>query len=200
MLRLAGAFRRMSAISTSRIDKLMQSLAVLVVDDNQYMRKIVRNLLVNIGVKKSTRRPTASPASKRSACCARHRDPRLGDAAAQRRRVRAHRALARRVSDAGHSDHHAERAWRALARGRGGADRRQRIPAQAGVRQGVARPAHGDPGQAAPDGAARRLLRPGAAQAAARSGRRTGRSPAPHGTALHCHRRSRSDSAARRDA
>ena len=41
----------MSAISTNRIDKLMQSLAILVVDDNQYMRKVVRNILVNIGVK-----------------------------------------------------------------------------------------------------------------------------------------------------
>jgi CheY-like chemotaxis protein len=41
----------MSAISTNRIDKLMQSLAILIVDDNQYMRKVVRNLLVNIGAK-----------------------------------------------------------------------------------------------------------------------------------------------------
>jgi CheY-like chemotaxis protein len=41
----------MSAISTNRIDKLMQSLTVLIVDDNQYMRKVVRNILVNIGVK-----------------------------------------------------------------------------------------------------------------------------------------------------
>src|SRR6202161_4898607 len=29
----------------------IQSLAVLVVDDNQYMRKMIRNLLVNCGVK-----------------------------------------------------------------------------------------------------------------------------------------------------
>jgi two-component system, chemotaxis family, chemotaxis protein CheY len=41
----------MSAISTNRVDKLVQSLTVLVVDDNQYMRKVVRNILVNIGVK-----------------------------------------------------------------------------------------------------------------------------------------------------
>jgi len=41
----------MSAISTNRIEKLVQSLSVLVVDDNQYMRKVVRNLLVNLGVK-----------------------------------------------------------------------------------------------------------------------------------------------------
>ena len=38
-------------MSNSRIDKLVQSLAVLVVDDNQYMRKVVRNILVNLGVK-----------------------------------------------------------------------------------------------------------------------------------------------------
>ena len=29
----------------------IQSLAVLVVDDNQYMRKMIRNLLVNCGIK-----------------------------------------------------------------------------------------------------------------------------------------------------
>ena len=30
---------------------LIQALSVLVVDDNQYMRKMVRNLLVNCGIK-----------------------------------------------------------------------------------------------------------------------------------------------------
>src|SRR3989440_6184821 len=38
-------------VSNKRIDKLVQSLTVLVVDDNQYMRKVVRNILVNLGVK-----------------------------------------------------------------------------------------------------------------------------------------------------
>ena len=33
------------------IANLVQSLSVLVVDDNQYMRKMVRNLLVNCGIK-----------------------------------------------------------------------------------------------------------------------------------------------------
>lgn len=33
------------------VGKLVQSAQVLVVDDNQYMRKVVRNLLMNIGVK-----------------------------------------------------------------------------------------------------------------------------------------------------
>ena len=41
----------MGSASNNRIDKLVQSLTVLVVDDNQYMRKVVRNLLVNLGVK-----------------------------------------------------------------------------------------------------------------------------------------------------
>jgi len=35
----------------NRIDDQIQSLAVLVVDDNQYTRKMIRNLLVNCGVK-----------------------------------------------------------------------------------------------------------------------------------------------------
>ncbi len=33
------------------VSKLVHSAQVLIVDDNQYMRKVVRNLLVNIGVK-----------------------------------------------------------------------------------------------------------------------------------------------------
>jgi CheY-like chemotaxis protein len=37
-------------VSNSRIDKLVQSLAVLVIDDNHYMRKVIRNILVYLGV------------------------------------------------------------------------------------------------------------------------------------------------------
>jgi two-component system, chemotaxis family, chemotaxis protein CheY len=33
------------------IESLVQSLVVLVVDDNQYMRKMIRNLLMNCGIK-----------------------------------------------------------------------------------------------------------------------------------------------------
>ncbi len=33
------------------IESLIQSLVVLVVDDNQYMRKVLRNLLMNCGIK-----------------------------------------------------------------------------------------------------------------------------------------------------
>ena len=40
-----------SSVGNSRIDKIVQGLTVLVVDDNQYMRKVVRNILVNLGVK-----------------------------------------------------------------------------------------------------------------------------------------------------
>jgi two-component system, chemotaxis family, chemotaxis protein CheY len=38
-------------LSKKEIETLIQSLWVLVVDDNQYMRKMIRNLLVNCGVK-----------------------------------------------------------------------------------------------------------------------------------------------------
>ena len=40
-----------SSLSKKEVADLVQSLLVLVVDDNQYMRKLVRNLLVNCGVK-----------------------------------------------------------------------------------------------------------------------------------------------------
>jgi two-component system, chemotaxis family, chemotaxis protein CheY len=33
------------------VEKMFQSINVLIIDDNQYMRKVTRNLLVNIGVK-----------------------------------------------------------------------------------------------------------------------------------------------------
>src|SRR3954463_14857643 len=41
----------MHSMATNRIDRLVQSITVLIVEDNQYMRKVVRNILVNIGVK-----------------------------------------------------------------------------------------------------------------------------------------------------
>lgn len=37
--------------SKKQIEAIVQSLCVLVVDDNQYMRKTVRNLLINCGIK-----------------------------------------------------------------------------------------------------------------------------------------------------
>jgi two-component system, chemotaxis family, chemotaxis protein CheY len=41
----------MHSTLSSGVEKLVQSLTVLIIDDNQYMRKVIRNLLVNIGVK-----------------------------------------------------------------------------------------------------------------------------------------------------
>jgi two-component system, chemotaxis family, chemotaxis protein CheY len=38
-------------LSKKDVENIIQSLCVIVVDDNQYMRKMVRNLLVNCGVK-----------------------------------------------------------------------------------------------------------------------------------------------------
>lgn len=37
--------------SSGTYEEIVQSAAVLVIDDNQFMRKLVRNLLVNVGVK-----------------------------------------------------------------------------------------------------------------------------------------------------
>jgi two-component system, chemotaxis family, chemotaxis protein CheY len=44
----AGA---MDSILPRKIEKLLGSIEILVIDDNQYMRKVVRNLLTSIGVK-----------------------------------------------------------------------------------------------------------------------------------------------------
>jgi len=41
----------MRSILSSKIERLVQSVEALIIDDNQYMRKVVRNLLVNLGVK-----------------------------------------------------------------------------------------------------------------------------------------------------
>jgi two-component system, chemotaxis family, chemotaxis protein CheY len=38
-------------LTKKEVEDLIQSLSVLVVDDNQYMRKMIRNLLVNCGIK-----------------------------------------------------------------------------------------------------------------------------------------------------
>jgi CheY-like chemotaxis protein len=40
-----------SSRSKKQIEALIQSLCILVVDDNQYMRKMIRNLLINCGIK-----------------------------------------------------------------------------------------------------------------------------------------------------
>jgi two-component system chemotaxis response regulator CheY len=40
------------SLSKSELEGMIQDLSILLVDDNQYMRKIVRNLLMNIGVRR----------------------------------------------------------------------------------------------------------------------------------------------------
>jgi two-component system, chemotaxis family, chemotaxis protein CheY len=40
-----------SKLSKKDVENIIQSLCVVVVDDNQYMRKMVRNLLMNCGIK-----------------------------------------------------------------------------------------------------------------------------------------------------
>jgi two-component system, chemotaxis family, chemotaxis protein CheY len=41
----------MASLLSKKVEKLVHALDVLIVDDNQFMRKVVRNLLVNVGVR-----------------------------------------------------------------------------------------------------------------------------------------------------
>ena len=41
----------MESVIPRKIEKVLQSIEILVIDDNQYMRKVIRNLLTSIGVK-----------------------------------------------------------------------------------------------------------------------------------------------------
>jgi DNA-binding response OmpR family regulator len=53
----SGDARIMASTVTNRVEKLLASITVLVVDDNQYMRKVVRNILVGLGVKRILEAP-----------------------------------------------------------------------------------------------------------------------------------------------
>ena len=41
----------MASVLSKKVEKLVHAVDVLTVDDNQFMRKVVRNLLVNVGVR-----------------------------------------------------------------------------------------------------------------------------------------------------
>lgn len=43
--------RGMNGLMSKKVEQLLSSVDVLVVDDNQFMRKVVRNILNNIGIK-----------------------------------------------------------------------------------------------------------------------------------------------------
>jgi two-component system, chemotaxis family, chemotaxis protein CheY len=49
--RFNGRYDMSAKHTKKQIETIIQSLCVLVVDDNQYMRKMIRNLLVNCGIK-----------------------------------------------------------------------------------------------------------------------------------------------------
>jgi len=44
----------MSGTPPKQLEKLVQSLGVLIIEDNPYMRKVIRNLLMTIGIKRIT--------------------------------------------------------------------------------------------------------------------------------------------------
>jgi len=41
----------MASVLSKKVERLVHAVDVLIVDDNQFMRKVVRNLLVNVGVR-----------------------------------------------------------------------------------------------------------------------------------------------------
>jgi len=49
--RFGGRYGMSAKHTKKQIENIIQSVCVLVVDDNQYMRKMIRNLLVNCGIK-----------------------------------------------------------------------------------------------------------------------------------------------------
>ena len=153
---------------------MIQELSILIVDDNQYMRKVVRTLLVNIGVRK------VYEASDGIAGLDAIRivppdvviidwELPLLNGAEFVRIVRSPGVFPLSDVPIIMLSSHGER-WRVVEAVRIGVNE---YPAQAGVRPGSARPADGDRRQAASGGAARRLLWTGAAQAGRRSGHGT---------------------------
>ena len=88
----------MESFLPRKVEKLLQSIEVLVIDDNPYMRKVIRNILTSIGVK-NVHEAVDGVAGLEGDSHVRPEpgDSRLGNAAAQRRRAGAHRAFARRI-------------------------------------------------------------------------------------------------------
>ena len=111
-------------MSAKQTEKLIERLGILVATRIQYMRKLTRMMLMNIGAKSIYEAAdglaaidiirTASPDVVLR---------RVGPAGAERAADHAHRALARRVHQAQHPRHHAQ-ACAARARARGDAARR----------------------------------------------------------------------------
>jgi CheY-like chemotaxis protein len=121
------------------LEDVIESLCVLVVDDNQYTRKMVRNLLVNCGIKDVYEAADGIAALDMIRTLA--PDVVILDWEMQ---LLSGAELVRIVRSPGvfpipeYPDHHAYRPLRALAGRRGGSARRQRISDQACVGQSAA--------------------------------------------------------------
>ena len=145
----------------SRSKSIIQSLCVLVVDDNQYMRKMMRNLLVNCGIKDIYEAGDGITALDTICTVGPDVGSSTGEMPLLSGATSCDRAFARRIPDAQRADHHAQRPRRTLARGRGGAAWRQRVSDQAGVGESALRTGVSITLQPRPTGAVGRLLRPG---------------------------------------
>src|SRR5713226_8296395 len=105
-------------MSAKQIEKLIERLGILVVDENQYMRKLTRMMLMNIGAKSIYEAADGLAALD----VIRTANPDVvlldWDLPVLSGPDHAHRALARRVHQAQHPRHHAQRLRGSRARAR----------------------------------------------------------------------------------
>ena len=142
-----------SVVSDKQYEKLIERLGLLVVDQNQYMRKLTRMMLMNIGAKSIYE--AADGLAALDVVRAVNPDVMLLDwevpVLSGPQIMHIVRSPGLFASDPFH--HHAHDPGLALARQRGDAARRERGSGQADFSQDAARSPALDPDEAAPDGA-----------------------------------------------
>ena len=155
------------------IEKMIQGLNILIVDGNPFMRRLTRNMLMNLGAKSVLEAVDGLAALEAIRTC----DPDVMlldwdmpvlNGMEVMRIVRSPGVFPRPNLPIIMLSHRAQRSYIIDAHAR----RRARISAQADLAQGAARPADVDRGQAAADDEARQILRadPAPHAAAARTG------------------------------
>ena len=94
--------------TASQIARQVGQLKVLIVDDEPSMRRVTRALLQAIGVRQIWEASDGSSGLSPSACIARYRHPRLGNAEPEWTGIRARRARPGQLSAARRAGHHVD--------------------------------------------------------------------------------------------
>lgn len=151
-------------MSTTQVEKGIESLVVLIADSNAYMRRLTRMMLVNLGAKAiyEAADGVATLEAIRTISpdvMILEWDMPVLDGREVMRIVQSPGC----VSQAQPADHHAHRLRQALARAYGAPPRRARVPGEADLAEDAATSADRDSVQSAADGARRAVLHPAAA-------------------------------------